>query len=71
MHEPAPPRAFGKFGAKARAAVAAEPARSKGMENVATRVRAALSSHGPLALRVYVALWIVAVLASAFVIMKP
>jgi hypothetical protein len=37
---------------------------------VGTLVALALPSYGPLALKVCVALWIVAVLASVFVIVK-
>ncbi|WP_027165689.1 hypothetical protein [Mesorhizobium sp. WSM3224] len=70
MHEPTPPPAFGKFGAKTPVAAVVEPARSKRLQNAATRGLAALSSHGPLALRLYVALWIVAVAASVFVMVK-
>jgi hypothetical protein len=70
MREPTPPPAFGKFGAKAPVAAVAEPARSKRLQNAAARGLAALSSHGPLALKLYVALWIIAVAASVFVMMK-
>ncbi|WP_264296832.1 hypothetical protein [Mesorhizobium sp. B1-1-8] len=40
------------------------------MENVAARMGAALSSYGRPALMMFVALWIVALLASVFVIIK-
>jgi len=69
MREPTPSPAFGKFGAKAPV-TAAEPPRSKRLENAATRGLAMLSSHGPLALKLYVMLWIVAVAASVFVMLK-
>ena len=63
-----PPSAFGKLGTKAPLAVAAGRANANGA--VGTRMGAALSSYGPLALKVCVALWIVAVLASVFVSIK-
>lgn len=69
MREPTPPPAFGKFGAKAPAAMA-EPPKSKRLENAGTRVLAMLSSHGPLALKLYVTLWIVALAASIIVMLK-
>ncbi|TPK90644.1 MULTISPECIES: hypothetical protein [unclassified Mesorhizobium] len=69
MPEPTPP-AFGKFGAKAPAAAVTEPARPKRLENAAARGLATLSSHGSLALKLYVTLWIVAVAVSVFVMVK-
>lgn len=62
------PRAFGKLGTKAPLAVATGRASANGM--VGTLVGSALRTYGPLALKVSVALWIVAVLASVFVIIK-
>ena len=70
MRESAPPPAFGKFGAKAPVTAAAERAISKRLENAATRGLAALSSYGPLAVKLYVLLWILAVAASVFVMVK-
>ncbi|TPI19719.1 hypothetical protein [Mesorhizobium sp. B4-1-1] len=69
MPEPTPP-AFGKLGAKAPAAGVAEPVRSKRLEHAATRGLASLSSYGPLALKLYVTLWIVALAVSVFVMVK-
>ncbi|TIQ29991.1 MAG: hypothetical protein E5X48_29495 [Mesorhizobium sp.] len=63
-----PPRAFGKLGTKAPLAVAT--GRASANATVGTRMGLALPSYGPLALKVCVALWIVAVLASVFVIIK-
>ncbi|TPI41870.1 hypothetical protein FJW07_05020 [Mesorhizobium sp. B3-1-9] len=68
MPEPTP-HALGKFDAKAPAAVT-EPARPKRLENAAARGLAALSSHGSLALKLYVMLWIVALAVSVFVMVK-
>jgi len=58
---------FGKFGAAGPQA-AVEPARSKRLENAAEIMRGGLFAHGRLALTLYVALWIAAVLASVFVL---
>ncbi|TPI66790.1 hypothetical protein FJ420_23830 [Mesorhizobium sp. B3-1-3] len=69
MPEPTP-HAFGKFDAKAPAASVAEPVRSKRLEHAATRGLATLSSHGSLALKLYVMLWIVALAVSVFVMVK-
>ena len=63
-----PPHAFGKLGTKAPLAVATGRTGANGM--VGTFVASALPSYGPLALKVCVTLWIVAVLASVFVIVK-
>ena len=63
-----PPRAFGKLGPKAPLVVATGQAGANGM--VGTLVASALPSYGPLVLKACVALWIVAVLASVFVIVK-
>ena len=60
-------RGFGKFGAAGPQA-AVEPARSKRLENAAEIMRGGLFAHGRLALTLYVALWIAAVLASVFVL---
>jgi hypothetical protein len=60
-------RGFGKFGATEPQA-AVKPARSKRMENAAEIMRGALFAHGRLALTLFVALWIAAVLASVFVL---
>ncbi|RWL83692.1 MAG: hypothetical protein EOR68_14485 [Mesorhizobium sp.] len=62
------PRAFGKLGTKAPLAVATGRTGANGM--VGTLVASALPSYGPLALKVCVALWIVAVLASVFFVIK-
>jgi len=62
------PRMFGELGTKASFAAATRRASSNGM--VGTRTGAALSSYGPLALKGGVALWIVAMLASVFFIIK-
>jgi len=59
-----PPHAFGKLGTKAPLAVVT------GRTSAHATVGLALASYGPLALKVCVALWIVAVLASVFVIIK-
>ncbi|RWM07006.1 MAG: hypothetical protein E5X80_08525 [Mesorhizobium sp.] len=64
-----PPRAFGKLGTKAPLAVAAA-GRASANATVGTSMGLTLPSYGPLALKVCVALWIVAVLASVFVIIK-
>ncbi|MEI9403951.1 hypothetical protein O7A05_17520 [Mesorhizobium sp. Cs1330R2N1] len=61
-----PPRAFGRLGSKAPLAVAAKQANASGMENVAAR----MATYGPLTLKICVALWIVATLASVFVTVK-
>jgi len=58
---------FGKFGAAGPQATV-EPARSKRLENAAEIMRGGLFAHGRLALTLYVALWIAAVLASVFVL---
>jgi len=59
---------FGKFGAAGPQA-AVEPTRSKRLEkNAAEIMRGGLFAHGRLALTLYVALWIAAVLASVFVL---
>lgn len=63
-----PPRAFGKLGTKTPLAVATARTGANGM--VGTLAALALPSYGPLALKVCVALWIVAVLASVFVTLK-
>ena len=63
-----PPRAFGKLGTKTPLAVATRRTGANGM--VGTLVASALPSYGSLALKVWVALWIVAMLASVFVIVK-
>jgi hypothetical protein len=62
------PRAFGKLGTKAPLAVATGRTGANGM--VGTFVASALPSYGPLALKVCVTLWIVAVLVSVFVVTK-
>jgi hypothetical protein len=64
------PRTFGKFGGGAPAAVATVAVGSTRMGGAVARIRAALASHGPLALKVFVVLWVVAMLASAFFVMK-
>jgi len=58
---------FGKLGAAGPQA-AVEPARSKRLKNAAEIMRGGLFAHGRLALTLYVALWIAAVLASVFVL---
>lgn len=63
-----PHRSFGRLGTKAPLAVAT--GRTGSNEMVGTLVASALPSYGPLALKACVALWIVAVLASVFVIVK-
>ena len=63
-----PHRAFGKLGTTAPLAVAT--GRTSANATVGTRMALALPSYGPLALKVCVALWIVAVLASVFVSIK-
>ena len=63
-----PRRAFGKLDAKAPLAVATGRTGANGMAGAL--VASALSSYGPLALKVCVALWIVAVLGSVFIIIK-
>ena len=68
MREPTQPPAFGKFGAKAPVAAAVLPTGSKRLENVASRIQAVLSSHGRLALTLFVLLWVTAV--AAFVLVK-
>lgn len=52
---------FGKFGP-------VEPVRSKRVENAIKIVPGALFARGRLAMTLYVALWIAAVLASVFVL---
>ena len=61
------PRAFGKLGTQAPAALATGRTGANGMMRTLV---AALPSYGPLALKVCVTLWIVAVLASVFVVVK-
>lgn len=63
-----PHRAFGKLGTKTPLAVATGLISANAI--MGTRVRSALPSYGPLALKVCVAFWIAAVLASVFVIIK-
>ena len=63
-----PPHAFGKLGTKMPLAVATGRTGANG--TVGTLVASALPSYGPLALKVCVTLWIVAVLASVFVVIK-
>lgn len=65
-----PPRMFGMLATKAPLVVTAGRANANGIENVATRMGAAFSSYGQLALKIYVALWIVALLAPVFVSIK-
>jgi|GEM_PF-3200843 hypothetical protein len=64
------PRTFGKFGGSAPAAVVTATAGSTRMSGAMAHIRAALASHGPLALKLFVVLWVVAVLASVFFVMK-
>ncbi|MDG4906289.1 hypothetical protein P9228_07510 [Mesorhizobium sp. WSM4898] len=61
-------RGFGKLGTKAQLSMAT--ARTSANLMMGTRMGAALSSYGPFALKVCVALWITALLASVFVILK-
>ncbi|PBB90329.1 hypothetical protein CK215_21995 [Mesorhizobium sp. WSM3864] len=63
-----PRRVFGKLATKRPLAVAV--ARAGAKDTMAVRARAALSSHGQLAVKIYVALWMVALLASVFLIVK-
>ena len=62
-----PPPAFGRFGGKPPPAAVAPPG-SKRLENMAARMPVLISSHGRLALALFVLLWIAAV--AAFVVMK-
>ena len=64
------PRTFGKFGGGAPAAVATVAVGSTRMASTVARIRAAFASHGALALKLFVVLWVVAVLASVFFVMK-
>lgn len=70
MREPTLLPVFGRLEVKPPVAVAAAPAGSKSMDKATARVRAVLSSHGPLALKLSVVLWTVAVLAAAFFITR-
>ena len=64
------PRIFGKFGGSAPAAVATVAVGSTRMAGAVARIRSALASHGALAVKLFVVLWVVAVLASVFFVMK-
>jgi hypothetical protein len=70
VREPTLLPVFGKLGAKPPVAVAATATGSTSMDKAAARVRAVLSSHGPLALKLSLVLWTVAVLAAAFFITR-
>jgi hypothetical protein len=54
--------AFGKLGAKTLFKPAAS---NRATNHAAQRIQGTLACHGPLILKVYVALWVAAVLASA------
>lgn len=59
--------AFGKLGAE----TLGKPVASDRVTNdPAERIQGALAGHGPLILKVYVALWVAAVLASALFLMR-
>ena len=69
MREPSVLPVFGRLGAKAPVVIAA-PTMSKRLEKTVTRLRAVLSSHGGLALKLSVVVWTVVVLAAVFFITK-
>ena len=70
MREPTLLPVFGRLGVKSPVAVAATPARSSYITNLAARTREGLSSHGGLALKLGVVLWTVLVLAAVFFILQ-
>ena len=69
MREPSVLPVFGRLGVKPPVVIAA-PAASKGLEKTMTRLRAVLSAHGGLVLKLSVVLWTVVVLAAVFFITK-
>ena len=69
MREPSVLPVFGRLGVKAPVAIAA-PAGSKRLEKTMTSLRAVLSSHGGLVLKLSVVVWTVVVLAAVFFIAK-
>jgi len=70
VREPTLLPVFGRLGVKSPVAVAATPARSSYITNLAARMREGLSSHGGLALKLGVVLWTVLVLAAVFFILQ-
>lgn len=69
MREPSVLPVFGRLGVKVPVVVAA-PTGSKGLEKTITSLRAALSEHGGLVLKLSIVVWTVAVLAAVFFITK-
>ena len=68
MREPSLLPVFGKLGIKPPVVIAAAPTMSKSMGSIATRMREVLSSYGGLALKLFVVVWTVLVLAAVFYI---
>ena len=69
VREPSVLPVFGRLGVKAPVVIAA-PTASKGLEKTMTSLRAALSAHGGLVLKLSVVVWTVVVLAAVFFITK-
>jgi hypothetical protein len=59
---------FGKLGIKAPVVTAVAPTTSKSVKSMATRMREVLSSHGGMALKLFVVVWTILVLAAVFFI---
>jgi hypothetical protein len=69
VREPSVLPVFGRLGVKAPVVIAA-PAASKRLEKAMTSLRAVLSAHGGLVLKLSVVVWTVVVLAAVFFITK-
>ena len=70
MRTPSLLPAFGKLGVKPAVAIAAAPTPSKRMNAMALRMRAVLSVHGGLVLKLSVLVWTILILAAAFFMAK-
>ncbi|WP_292596330.1 hypothetical protein [Mesorhizobium sp.] len=69
VREPSLLPVFGKLGIKTPVVVAAAaPTMSKRIKNILPRMREVLSSYGGLALKLFVVVWTVLVLAAVFYI---
>ncbi|UVK38137.1 hypothetical protein LHFGNBLO_005272 [Mesorhizobium sp. AR10] len=67
MREPSQLPVFGRLGVKPPVVIAA-PTMSKSLEKMVPRLRAVLSSHGGLVLKLSVVVWTILVLAAVFFI---
>ncbi|MER8510215.1 MULTISPECIES: hypothetical protein [unclassified Mesorhizobium] len=66
VREPSLLPVFGKLGVRARPVAIAAPTMSMTIKNLVNRTRELLSAHGSLALKLFVVLWTVLVVAAIF-----